>query len=322
MPPDEVARLRAIIEFQSAISAELNEPARVMEMVMARTEELTAADGAAVEVVEDDDMVYRAVSGIVSSMLGLRLDVSASLSGLCVAEGVPLRCDDTLTDERVDREACQRAGIRSMMVVPLVLDGQPPIGVLKLVSARPDGFSELDVETLGRMAHFIALSLRHATDWEALDRKVRIDQLTGVANRAALLERVTVWLEENDVDGAVTLHFLDLDGFKQINDAQGHAAGDVRLKEVAALLNSSVRGDDLVARLGGDEFVVVCRHIGLDDAVSMGERLADVAGASVGIARSVEGDTADELLGRADEAMYERKRTRQEANGSPTDAGT
>jgi hypothetical protein len=62
MPPDEVARLRAIIETQSAVAAVLHDPARVLEMVMARGEELTGADGAAVEVVEDDDMVYRASS--------------------------------------------------------------------------------------------------------------------------------------------------------------------------------------------------------------------------------------------------------------------
>ena len=321
MPPDEIARLRAIIEFQSAIAAELNDPARVMAMVMERAQGLTEADGAVVEVVEDDDMVYRAVSGIVESALGLRIDKDASLSGLCVAENTPLRCDETLTDDRVDRPACQRAGIRSMVVVPLVIDGLPPIGVLKVVSCQPASFTDLDCETLGAMAGFIALSLRHATSWEDLDQKVRQDGLTGLANRAAVLERLSVWLEEPGArSSAITIHYLDLDGFKEINDTSGHAAGDLRLKEVAAALNSGVRGDDLVARIGGDEFVVVCRNLGLDDALAMGERLGRVAEASVGLARSQEGDTADALLARADEAMYATKRARRAAGGSrPTD---
>lgn len=312
----EADRLRAIIETQSSIAAVLQDPARVMELVMARAEDLTGADGAAVEVVEDDDMVYRAVSGSVSSMLGLRLDVSASLSGLCVAMGTPLRCDDTLLDERVDRDACERAGIRSMIVVPLMVEGRPPAGVVKVVSGQPEAFDELDLTTLGAMATFIAVSLTYATDWEDLDRKVRRDALTGLANRPALLERLTLWLEEEKGPGAVTLHFLDLDGFKQVNDSLGHAAGDRRLKEVAAALSSSVRGDDLVARLGGDEFVVVCRRLGLDDALGMGERLGRVAQASVGLARSEKGDTADALLARADAAMYDRKRARRSSEGS------
>jgi diguanylate cyclase (GGDEF)-like protein len=326
MPPDEVARLRAIIETQSAVAAVLHDPARVLEMVMARGEELTGADGAAVEVVEDDDMVYRAVSGIVASMLGLRLDVTDSLSGLCVAEAVPLRCDETLADDRIDQDTCRRVGIRSMVVVPLLVDGPRPIGVLKIVSARPGAFDDLDLETLGAMAPFVATSLRDATDWKDLDRQVRLDPLTGLANRAALLERLTLWLEELDVDGAVTIHHIELDVPTPANDSD-HVAGDRRLKEAAAALNSGVRGDDLVARVGGNELVVACRSLGLEDAITMAERLGRVARATVRLARSEEGDGADDLLDRAERGgaegtASEREPSRRSADGSSSDAGT
>jgi diguanylate cyclase (GGDEF)-like protein len=321
MPPDEVARLRAIIETQSAVAAVLQDPARVLEMVLARSEELTGADGAAVEVVEDDDMVYRAVSGIVSSMLGLRLDVTDSLSGLCVAEAEPLRCDETLADDRIDQDTCRRAGIRSMLVVPLVVDGPRPIGVLKIVSARPGAFDDLDLETLGAMAPFVATSLRDATDWKDLDRQVRLDPLTGLANRAALLERLTLWLEELDVDGAVTVHHIELDMPTPANDSD-HVGGDRRLKEAAAALISGVRGDDLVARVGSNELVVACRSLGLEDAIAMGERLGRVARATVRLARSEEGDRADDLLDRAEGTVSEREPSRRSVDGSSSDAGT
>ena len=319
---DEVARLQAIIQTQSVIAGHLHDPGRVMELVMAAAADLVGADGAIVGVIEDDDMAYRAVSGIVDGMLGVRLDVDAGLAGLAIAEGAPLRCDDTLTDDRVDHEECRRAGIRSAIAFPLMVDAASPLGVFTVVSAQPDAFSDRDVETLGGLARYIAVSIRQATDWEAVDRRVRRDPLTGVANRAAVLERLHVWMAEDGRDGAVTLHFVVIDGFELLLDTMGATAADRRLKEVAAALNSGVRSDDLVGRLRGDEFVVVCRHIDTEDADRMGERLKVLAKGSVVVARSRPGETAEELVRRADETSTERSRLRRDSETSAAEAGT
>ena len=157
-----------------------------------------------------------------------------------------------------------------------------------------------------------------------LHRQARHDALTGLANRATLARGLTALAESAD---AVAVLFVDLDGFKLVNDTHGHSAGDAVLQEVARRLSSSARAGDLVARFGGDEFVVVCAGIAtqrdamrvaaeveeaLTEPIHWGPVTLEVT-ASVGIALSSprEGDgdlDAEELIRRADAAMYLAKR--------------
>jgi diguanylate cyclase (GGDEF)-like protein len=155
----------------------------------------------------------------------------------------------------------------------------------------------------------------------ALRRQAATDPLTSLANRAAFLDRVHLDLQVPDPRRRPALLFLDLDGFKAINDSLGHAAGDDLLVAVAGRLASCVRDGDVVARLGGDEFAVLLRAAGAVDAervanrlrvalaepVSLGGRAVD-AQASIGGAVAEPGDTVAVLLHRADTAMYDAKR--------------
>ena len=149
----------------------------------------------------------------------------------------------------------------------------------------------------------------------------RHDTLTGLPNRAAFhkaLERALA----TEAAATLALLYLDLDRFKDVNDTLGHLAGDELLRIAAERLRGCVRDDDLVARLGGDEFVIL--QLGLPQPASseplaarvirdlsrpffLGGRHASV-GVSVGIALAPAGDCPpDELLGRADEALYRAK---------------
>ncbi|HKJ74078.1 MAG TPA: GGDEF domain-containing protein, partial [Alphaproteobacteria bacterium] len=118
--------------------------------------------------------------------------------------------------------------------------------------------------------------------------------------------------------------YVDLDNFKQVNDLHGHAAGDTVLKHVASILRDNVRGSDLVARMGGDEFVLVLVRCGLHDGRKHIDRLTEVIErspvtfgniqidirASIGVEPYGPNSDAKTLLGRADAAMYQRKRRR------------
>ncbi|GAA3859097.1 hypothetical protein GCM10022243_26070 [Saccharothrix violaceirubra] len=155
---------------------------------------------------------------------------------------------------------------------------------------------------------------------ERLRHQAYHDPLTGIANRVLFREHLDQALDGSD---PVVVLFIDVDGFKRINDEYGHAEGDTILQVVAARLKGCVRAHDTVARLGGDEFGVLVT--GYEQAPEeIGERVLDAlrephataAGehtirASVGIAhraRAERGPTSDDLLGSADAAMYAAKR--------------
>ncbi|GGJ89659.1 hypothetical protein GCM10010123_19230 [Pilimelia anulata] len=150
------------------------------------------------------------------------------------------------------------------------------------------------------------------------------DALTQLANRALFHELVGEALHRKGDNGTVSVLFLDLDGFKEVNDSLGHAAGDQLLVQVADRLRHSVRADDVVARFGGDEFAVLVEAPGRDDAEDIAERVVAAMdapfllddrdihiGASVGLACGDDDEAAasdaEQLMRDADLAMYRAK---------------
>jgi len=178
-----------------------------------------------------------------------------------------------------------------------------------------------EIARLGRAQSDRVAELQEAH--EALTTQATHDALTGLPNRALLVERIDHAIARcRRAGGFVSVLFIDLDRFKQINDTHGHAAGDVTLRRVADKLVSALRPTDTVARIGGDEFVVLAPDVDNQlHAVDLGTRLVAelgrrVAGAdneervaaSIGISVSSAGrGTAELLLDEADTAMYEAK---------------
>ncbi len=181
----------------------------------------------------------------------------------------------------------------------------------------------LRIHRLGRQREQAERALRH---------QATHDPLTGLANRGELHHRLAAALERERAYGrlGVVLLFCDLNGFKPVNDRLGHAVGDQVLVEVGRRLGAGLRVGDTLARYGGDEFLLLCEDAGPADAV---DRLRDHVrgalatpirlageeieiGASVGAARSDGLADADELIRRADEAMYAEKHTRPFATTS------
>ncbi|MCW2606739.1 MAG: hypothetical protein JWO60_1432, partial [Frankiales bacterium] len=150
-----------------------------------------------------------------------------------------------------------------------------------------------------------------------LSRDARTDALTGLANRATLLERTAQAL----AGGRPALVYCDLDGFKTVNDTGGHAAGDAVLQQVARRLEAAIAGEALLARLGGDEFAVLLEGTpSAAQADALVRRVLDAmgepvqtdgrvhhVGVSAGVAHALPGDDAGALLRNADLAMYRAK---------------
>ncbi len=122
---------------------------------------IRAADGATIEVPYGDKLVYVCCSGALACSVGITVQRYASLSGLALESFATLRCDDAHIDSRVDREACEAVGVRSMVCVPL-RHGPSPVGVLKVASAAPNAFDAGDVSVLTGLAEFITTTITAA----------------------------------------------------------------------------------------------------------------------------------------------------------------
>ena len=155
------------------------------------------------------------------------------------------------------------------------------------------------------------------------------DPLTGLANRRLATERMRIALAHGRrMASAMAVLYLDLDGFKGVNDTWGHGVGDLLLKTVAERLVSTVREEDTVARLGGDEFMISLWHVVNEGAaVVVARKIIEVLSmpyeldghtvritASVGVALfPAAGDDAETLMKNADHALYEAKKSGKNA---------
>lgn len=185
----------------------------------------------------------------------------------------------------------------------------------------------------GAVSHLIGIAI-DITDRKRAEARVqflaRHDALTQLPNRAMCVETLQLALEQAELSGeCLAVLFIDLDRFKVINDTLGHHVGDGLLRSVAQRLQQSVRSDDLVSRLGGDEFVVILRHVQSTEQArwQVEQRLIPLirqvhhveghelnVSCSVGIALyPADGRDMDELMRRADAAMYDAKANGRDA---------
>ena len=195
-------------------------------------------------------------------------------------------------------------------MVPGLVDAQAPAGALSSVTIAIPA-CVLIGETVAR-----TVSRLRRTE-EELSRLALVDDLTGLANRRAFVTVGEQFLRVADRAGeSVLLLYADLDGMKAINDRHGHAAGDEALRQAARLLRDTFREADLVARIGGDEFCVLLpsraseAKAGIDrlrDAVAAPVGASPPVALSLGMAEGSPGCTIEDLISRADAAMYADK---------------
>ncbi len=338
-----INHLNMIINTQACLVSTTFDLDRFMTMVTQQIQNLTPATGAVIELAQGEEMVYRATSGSIDKYLGLHLNKNDAISGLCIQSRQILQCDDCETDVRVNKEACQKAGARSLVVVPLFYEGNA-VGVLKIISSKPHAFNEFDIQTLQLMAGLIGSALAHQILYdksqqllkektEAIEelKKAEIklkhlahhDNLTGLPNRNLFNERLkSALLKAKRNKQIIALMYLDIDHFKDINDTMGHGIGDKLLNAFALRLQKCIRSSDTVARLGGDEFVLLIENIAENkDVVTIAKKILKVINepfnfnkktinvtTSIGITYFNDGiSTSDEFIKQADEALYVSK---------------
>jgi diguanylate cyclase (GGDEF)-like protein len=190
-------------------------------------------------------------------------------------------------------------------------------------------FSESDLDAIETLLSTLLCPLRNALLYRAAIDASMTDPLTGAGNRLAMMNTLTHELNlARRYDHELSVLVMDIDKFKKINDTEGHAAGDNVLRELVRLINKINRNTDLCYRYGGEEFVVVLSKTDKYGAMVIADRLREaVAGlricaesgplqvtVSIGVASFAQTDSTEDLLNRADKAMYKIKN--EGGNGS------
>ncbi len=259
---------------------------------------------------------------------GERPDSSArslrhGLAARVVTEKRPRKIDELLppANSRVPMDDIADPRCRSAMAVPLIVEDRV-IGVLSVQSERPEAYDYHQLSVLTTIGQQAAVAIENARHY----RLATVDSLTGFFLRDYFFSRLTD--EDRRVrryGGKFALLMVDLDGFKDINDTNGHLAGDQYLKDIAAIIRSQLRGADAACRYGGDEFCLLLPETDLEGAQSIAERIRQAVAAhivgvdglalrttvSIGVAVFPDHDSGDlrSLMRNADEALYSAKRS-------------
>ena len=248
--------------------------------------------------------------------LELELPPGVGLPGRVWGSGEPAWTTDLAADASFPRSgAAARAGLHTAVCVPILGDGEF-LGAIEFFSHQtgaPDhGTREILSTIATQVGSFLSLLTQRSELVAKLERLALTDELTGLANRRAWqegLERERARAQRHDQPLCVAM--LDLDHFKHFNDTHGHPAGDQLLREVAQTWRSQLRPTDILARYGGEEFALLLPTWPVQIARTVLRRLgATMPGGltcSAGLAAFDGTETAEALVARADQALYEAK---------------
>jgi diguanylate cyclase (GGDEF)-like protein len=274
------------------------------------------------------ELSFKAAVGPGSEKLAaLRIKPGEGIAGWVAQQNKPLLVEDVTKDARFAARFDEASlfHTKSILAVPLTIKGVV-LGVIELVNGEGDGsFSREDLRIILTVAEFSAIAIENAQNFQKVQELTILDDHTGLFNSRHLRRTLeSEVLRATRFGHPVSLVFFDLDKFKDINDQFGHQVGSNLLAEVGVLLKKTLRSTDVPVRYGGDEFVVLLPETSKDQGLECARRLRDelartrfMAGekfgpltmsASFGIAAFPDdAKTPDQLLARADQAMYQVK---------------
>jgi diguanylate cyclase (GGDEF)-like protein len=322
-----VGELAALHEVGKALTSSLELP-QVLQLVMQKVVELLQPSHASLMLLEDDGTLrFQVVAGGADQgLVGERLADGEGIAGEAARTGEPLLVADVRTDPQFSARMDQKLGFETRSVLALPLRARErTLGVIELVNGPDDAaFSSADLDTLTALGDYAAIAVENARNFARVQELTVVDEHTGLYNARHL--RTVL---EGEVRRAQRFHrplslvFIDLDHFKQVNDTHGHVVGSNVLRELGARLRKHLRGTDVPTRYGGDEFAVLLPETDPDAAVRAAERwrravTAEPFGAESGLSLRVTASfgvatvpdhalTAEALLHAADTAMYRAK---------------
>jgi diguanylate cyclase (GGDEF)-like protein len=326
-PPATAKRLAILTDIVKTANSIL-EPRKVIELIMGKIQQLIPSEAWSMLMVDEErrELTFELALGEkAKDVSGFRVKMGEGIAGWVAETGKPTIVNDTSRDRRFagkfDSKTLFRT--RSILCAPLISRGRT-IGVVEIINRVGGRFTQSDLEMLLTLVEPCAIAIENAILFQKTEQLTITDDLTRLFNSRYLNVYIGREIKRCKRHGIpLSVIFLDLDGFKRINDLFGHLAGSRTLAEVGTILAQAVRESDILARYGGDEFVVVLPETAPSGAMVIAERIRRAIeahtflkghgleariSASFGISSYPDHAlTPEGLIQKADQAMYRVK---------------
>ena len=304
------------------------EPRKVIELIMSKIQQLVPSEAWSMLMVDEEkgELTFELALGEkAKDVAPFRVKIGEGVAGWVAQTGKPTIVNDAAADPRFSGKFDNKTQFRtrSILCAPLISRGRT-IGVVEIINRLGGRFTEGDLEILLTLVEPCAIAIENAILFQRAEQLTITDDLTKLFNSRYLNLYIGREIKRCKRHGIpISVIFLDLDGFKGVNDQYGHLAGSRTLSEVGTILSQAVRESDILARYGGDEFVVVLPETPAAGALVIAERIRKAIeahrflqaqglsariSASFGIASYPDHAlTPEGLIQKADQAMYRVK---------------
>jgi diguanylate cyclase (GGDEF)-like protein len=304
------------------------EPRKVIELIMGKIQQLIPSEAWSMLMVDEErqELTFELALGEkAKDVSSFRVKIGEGVAGWVAETGKPTIVNDAARDPRFSGkfDSKTRFQTRSILCAPLISRGRT-IGVVEIINRQGGRFTQADLEILLTLVEPCAIAIENAILFQKTEQLTITDDLTRLFNSRYLNVYIGREIKRCKRHGIpLSVIFLDLDGFKKINDQYGHLAGSRTLAEVGGILAQAVRESDILARYGGDEFVVVLPETPPSGAMVIAERIRRAIeihsfleaqglqahiSASFGISSYPDHAlTPEGLIQKADQAMYRVK---------------
>jgi len=323
----EKRKLEIILSAYNKISNVLK-LAELADFITAYAVEIAEAEKASLMMIDEsaNELVLQAVKGLDREKVAWRMKVGDLIAGWVAKEGKALLVTDIDTDPRLRAYAkSRRYKTKSFISLPLKSDSRI-IGVMNVTDklAATNIFTEDDLRYLSLLAHQAVAQIENIRLCEKLSSLAVTDALTNLFNHRYFHEQLNREIMRAErYKHPLSLIMFDIDGFKAYNDTFGHLEGDKILKQVASIMRDNIRHVDIICRYGGEEFTVILPDTNVEGAKVIAEKIRkviekstisyketkEVMGLTVsgGVSGYKEGLNKEELIARADQALYKAK---------------